>query len=289
MYKKLKRFLLVALLASFSMHMSSQEPSDLDALKVMTFNIRMETEEDEGNMWMYRTELVEPFLRDQNPDLIGAQEVLYGQLVDLKSMLPDYGCIGVGREDGMKKGEFAPILYNKNKLFLLESSYFWLSETPERPSFGWDAACERIVTWALFKRISDDRQILFVNTHFDHQGEVARKKSAEMIKKLVSKWSSTIPVIVVGDFNSVPSSPVILSLGEQLKDSFVQAESKEGTTWTFHDFGRLPINERHRIDYIFYCGGLVPLSYTNFDQPSNVDDNIWLSDHTPVVTTFRID
>lgn len=270
-------------------------------LSVMSFNIRMETKDDSLNWWGYRKEAVKPFLREQMPDIIGAQEVLYNQLVDLTTMLPDYKHIGAGREDGNNAGEFSPLLYNTKRLKLLGSGWFWLSETPEEPSKGWDAACERIATWGIFEFVEDrkhvkDRKLVenrkkiaVLNTHFDHVGEVARANSSEMIKNWVNGINDSIPVIVLGDFNADPASSVVSSLTSDLKDSYLETEDKEGAEWSFHDFGQLPMEERPRIDYIFYKGAIKPLSYTCFDQPEDGEKNFWLSDHAPILTLFEIE
>lgn len=282
----MKKYCLLPLLL-FLLGCTPNDKEELPELSVMSFNIRMETKSDSLNWWGNRTQIVRPFLKEQMPDVIGAQEVLYTQLVDLTTMLPEYRHIGVGREDGKNAGEFAPILYHTKRLKLLGSGCFWLSETPQEPSKGWDAACERIATWALFKRLSDSRQVAILNTHFDHVGEVARAKSAEMIKDWMNGWNDSIPIVVMGDFNADPNSSVIDSLSTFLKDSYLEAETKEGGEWTFHDFGRQPMEDRSRIDYIFYKGAIKPAKYTCFNQPNSAENNFWLSDHTPILTLFE--
>lgn len=283
--KKIYLFSLLLLLLGCT----SNNNEESNELSVMSFNIRMETKSDSLNWWGNRRNIVKPFLQEQKPDIIGAQEVLYRQLVDISTILQSYKRIGVGREDGKNRGEFSPLLYNPKRLRELESGWFWLSETPDEPSFGWDAACERIATWGLFERLSDGKQFAVINTHFDHVGEVARANSAAMIKEWARRWDDSVPVIVLGDFNADPTSSVVESLMTDLKDSYLDAPIREGADWTFHDFGRRPLEKRTRIDYIFYKGAIKPLSYTCFDQPKSEEDNFWISDHTPILTRFELE
>lgn len=259
-------------------------------LSVMSFNIRMSTTQDKANWWKNRVKAVTPFLQEQLPDVMGAQEVLHCQLTDIKKMLPKYKYIGVGREDGKRKGEYAPLFYNPERLTLLESGWFWLSETPDKPSKGWDAACERIATWGIFQLngSTSGEKVAIINTHFDHVGSVARANSSRMLREWVASKSSLMPVIVTGDFNAIPQTSVIVSLKKDLTDSFDTAEARSGGEGTFHDYGSYTPEGCPRIDYILYTGGMKPLVYTAFDQPVRADKNFWLSDHAPILVKFSI-
>ncbi|MDO5036256.1 MAG: endonuclease/exonuclease/phosphatase family protein [Porphyromonas sp.] len=259
-----------------------------DPLRVMTYNIRYDNQSDGINRWSERLGRVEAFLDEEHPDLIGAQEVLKNQLDDMLSILPTYGYIGVGREDGKEAGEYSPIFYNKERVELVDGGYFWLSETPEAvASVGWDAALERIATWGLFKDLQSDSLFFMLNTHFDHVGDIARINSAALIQERVKEWQADYPVVVTGDFNLPPESAPVRQIKNPqvegfLYDSFEMAPKRVGASWTFHDFGELPVARRERIDYILYQGAWSPISYTCFDEEDHAD-KVYLSDHNPVM------
>ncbi|MEM8889234.1 MAG: endonuclease/exonuclease/phosphatase family protein, partial [Bacteroidota bacterium] len=142
----------------------------------MTYNLRYDNPNDGENRWDLRKE----FLRDQlkffEPDVMGIQEGLKHQLDYLDGELSAYSYIGVGRDDGKEKGEYTAIFYKADKLSLIRQSTFWLSESPDEISVGWDAALERICTYALFEEKAGGAKFYVFNTHFDHRGEKARRK-----------------------------------------------------------------------------------------------------------------
>ncbi|HEU4788196.1 MAG TPA: endonuclease/exonuclease/phosphatase family protein [Flavobacterium sp.] len=253
-------------------------------VNIMTFNIRYDNPEDVPNNWEQRKENVLKMIRFNEVDILGTQEVLAHQLKDLTVNLTEYGAIGVGREDGKEKGEYSPILYNKNKFTLIKSGYFWLSETPEKPSKGWDAACERIATWVQLKDKTTGKKIFVINTHFDHRGEVARRESVTLIKTKIAQLSEGMPQIMMGDLNATPDSSVIQSLltadkSLSLLDSKKLASIVYGPNWSFHDFGKIPFNDRPLIDYILVTKGITVHKYAVFAETLN---NLVLSDHAPV-------
>lgn len=253
-------------------------------LKVMTFNIRYDNPDDNLNNWKYRKDEVVKFIRSEKIDILGAQEVLVNQLKDISKKLPEYNVIGVGREDGIDKGEFSPIFYKKDKFTLKKSGYFWLSESPEKPSKGWDAVCERIATWAEFKDNISGNKLFVLNTHFDHIGTVARKESVALIKEKVALLSSGLPQLIMGDFNADPESAVVEQMllatdSISLFDSKAVASKVYGTDWTFNGFGTIPIKERKIIDYIFVSG---EISVQKHYVSAETANGVFLSDHAPV-------
>src|SRR6478609_7164377 len=218
-------------------------------LNIMTFNIRYDNPGDGSNSWQFRKENAMNMIRFYDIDILGMQEVLVNQLKDMTNGLPKYVAIGVGREDGKEKGEYSPILYNKDKFTLIKSGYFWLSQTPEKPSKGWDAACERIATWVQLKDKTTGKKLFVLNTHFDHIGEVARRESVNLIKTKIAQLSEGLPQIMMGDLNAKPDSSVIQSLLTtdkllSLLDSKKMASMVYGPSWSFHDFGKIPYKER---------------------------------------------
>lgn len=195
----------------------SQAPPPCAALdlKVMSFNLRYATADDGEDAWEHRQELLLETIRSSDPDLLGTQECLAGQAEFLRAALPAYGFVGVGRDDGALAGEMSALFYRRAAFRLLDEGHIWLSETPETPgSRGWDAALPRIASWALLRSEVDTTLTLwFCNTHFDHVGEVARSRSAELLRErahaLVREFGeapqnhrSAVQVILTGDFNS---------------------------------------------------------------------------------------
>lgn len=281
--------LLLALILVFLGSCKTQ-PKETD-IAVMTFNIRLDTESDSTNAWSHRKENVGTMLRYYSPDILGTQEVLHNQLQDLRKMLPGYNSVGVGRADGKEAGEYCALFFNEQKFALINSATFGLNEHPEKiGEKGWDAACERIVTWCILKEIETGAQIAVFNTHFDHMGEVARRESAKLILKKIEEIAGDLPVILMGDLNGDPQSEpvqIILSSGE-LKDSRVISSKVYGPDFTFQDFWRLPENERELIDFIF-----VKDKNITVEKYRIIDDfaSGYLSDHNPVEVylTLKLD
>lgn len=253
-------------------------------LNVMTFNIRYDNPADGNNAWTHRREHVARTIRERDIDIAGLQEVLAGQLKDLKTLLPEYEYFGVGRIDGKEEGEFCPVVYKRDKFKREESGYFWLSETPDAPGVkGWDAACERIVTWV---RLSDGdrRSIFFVNTHLDHVGVIARKEGAALLLARIGELHKDAPVILVGDFNAATDNELITDFTRasgtlRLTHAAKTAASTTGTPWTFHAFGSMPEERRTFIDYIFTAPGFETRSH---DVVPATAADVYLSDHCAV-------
>lgn len=273
----MKKILFVLLF--ISQFVSAQKSYD-----VMTYNIRLNVAEDGKNAWEYRKDSVASFLREQHPDIFGLQEVLYIQLLDVMSALPDYQFVGVGRLDGKTAGEYSPVFFKASVFELVNSGTFWLSETPDIPgSKGWDAACERISTWACLRDRKTKETIFVFNTHFDHMGVTARFKSADLILKKIAQLSDGKAVILMGDFNSPVSEKAYQLLSSEhksgLKDARVQvADSEMKQQVTFTGFNA-DATDDELIDFIFYNECLSAISY----KAMNINENgFYFSDHLPV-------
>ncbi|MDO6807844.1 endonuclease/exonuclease/phosphatase family protein [Zobellia galactanivorans] len=254
-------------------------------LKVMSYNIKFDNVNDTVNNWNDRKTDMEKLLKHYAPEFIGMQEVLYRQLTYLDGALEDYNSIGVGRDDGKKKGEFSPILYNSKKFKLIRSNTFWLSPTPDKISVGWDAAMERICTYGLFENKANKQRFWVFNTHFDHIGTEARERSAALIVKKIKEINTDkIPVVLTGDFNLEPDTKPIQFLKKEMTDGQeASLQPLYGPTGTFSGFDHKRILDR-RIDYIF-IEGLTVLSYIHIDD--RMENNKHISDHLPILATLK--
>lgn len=286
MRKILFSFLSVFLSACF---LSAGQPDT--PLNVLTFNIRMDTQEDGYNQWSNRKDLAADLVKFHEVDIFGAQEVLNHQLNDLLQRLPEYAYVGVGREDGKTKGEYAPIIYRKDRFVLEDSGNFWLAEDINAVGKkGWDAACERVATWGILKDKQSGKKFFFLNTHLDHMGKVARHEGASLVLEQAHKLSKGLPVIVTGDFNAAPDDDPIKVLTDKNDPRHVThsreiAALKYGPEWTFHDYGRIPCEEREWIDYIFVKGDIKVLRNGVLTDTLN---KLYPSDHCPVIATLII-
>lgn len=257
----------------------------LSQYKVISFNIRLELTSDGDNQWDLRKSSTIDFLNYESPDFIGMQEVLNSQLEDLENGLNKYKWIGVARDDGKNAGEFSPIFYDRSQWNLMETSTFWLSQTPDIPSKSWDAALPRICTWGKFENVDSGNAIFVFNSHFDHIGKEARFKSAKLIVDQVKKIAGDNKMILLGDFNAEPESPPIKAiLKSQLEDAFSKAEIKFGSVGTFNGFDHQKIPDR-RIDYVFTSQDLNIVSYA---VASHLIEGRYLSDHFPIIVTFNL-
>jgi endonuclease/exonuclease/phosphatase family metal-dependent hydrolase len=185
-------------------------------------------------------------------DIFGAQEVRYGQLTDMVAALPDYAYVGVGRDDGKTKGEFAPVFYRRERFKLLDSGTFWLSDTPEEVSRGWDGMCNRICSWGYFQDKLTKSKFYFLNTHLDNRGAVAKTKGVELILKFIDEHCKGAKVIVTGDMNVNQDSEWYKQFVASgvLKDSFVSARYRFAPSGTFSTFTPTRYST-NRIDHIF--------------------------------------
>lgn len=256
-------------------------------LYVGTYNIRYNNpnDEKEGNAWTQRCSYLCDFINFEQPEIFGTQEVLVDQLNDLIKGLDGYDYIGIGRDDGKEKGEYAAIFYKKEQLRLLENGNFWLSTTPEKASLGWDAACIRICTWGKFQDISTGMQFLFFNTHMDHVGVIARRESAQLILNQIKQLAKGVPTILTGDFNVDETDEVyqIFSHSGVLRDCYTNALQRMAPIGTWNDFMQ-DSRSKARIDHIFVTSDFNIPHYAIFTN------SYWLgksrrniSDHYPVM------
>ena len=246
----MKKFLLIILcLIGVSVPMSAQ-------MLVGSYNIRLKVSSDsvKGNVWQKRCQVICDQVNFMSPDIFGAQEVLHVQLLDMLQGLDGYDYIGVGRDDGKTGGEYAAIFYKPDRLRLLDQGNFWLSETPDRPGLGWDAACVRVCTWGRFagQTATDDEAFYFFNLHMDHVGVVARREGAKLIVRKIREIAQGAPVIVTGDFNVDQKDEIYSIFTESglLKDSYLASRLRFAENGTFNSFDT-ELYTDSRIDHIF--------------------------------------
>jgi endonuclease/exonuclease/phosphatase family metal-dependent hydrolase len=277
--------------ASTTRRNSSRGAADADALRVMSFNLRYDNPGDGLNRWSNRKDRVAALIRYHGADVIGVQEALLGQLVDLETRLPGFARVGVGRSDGKTAGEFSAILYRTDRFTLDDSGTFWLSPTPETPgSKGWDTAIERIATWARFRDRVTGCQWLHLNTHFDHVGQVARAESARLIRRRLSTLAAGRPVVVTGDLNTEPTDEPYRVLTRDaidqaiapLTDAYVSSRTGSyGPSGTWNAF--TAIEAGRRIDYVLVSEPVVVYQHAIL---SDRWDDRFPSDHLPVIAVL---
>jgi endonuclease/exonuclease/phosphatase family metal-dependent hydrolase len=257
--------------------------------RVMTFNIRTASAADGPNAWNLRRDLVIETIRGQKPDVIALQEVLLSQATELRAALPEYGFVGVGRDDGAEQGEFVPIFYRRERFSLLDSGHFWLSQTPEQVgSVGWDAALPRIATWVRLQfKDAPLAEVRIADVHFDHQGARARAESAKLIRRF-SEALGGRALVVLGDFNCPPGSEPYRILTEEGRNAAALTDIQAGSApaaarGTFHGFTGQ--SQQGRIDWI-----LVNRRFRATDAvvEQRSFDGRYPSDHFPVVATLRM-
>ena len=257
-----------------------QEPA---TVKVMSYNIRYGTADDGDHVWPNRREAAAAMINDQHPLVFGVQEALDFQLEYLQENCPGYKYVGVGREDGVSDGEHMAVFYDSERADLENWGTYWLSETPEVPSFGWDAACKRTATWTLILDKTTGKRFYFVNTHLDHVGKEARRNGLILLVERIGAMNPEgYPMILCGDFNVYPTDPCLNDLRDLMLDARQTAvESDPGTTW--HNWGK--VDGTPGIDYIFYkgfqsCASFQRVTKQYLEAP-------FVSDHYPVTAILE--
>ncbi len=262
---------------------TTKPPGSLD---VMTYNLRYAAATGANN-WPTRRPVMRELLQQEKPDVFGTQEGVYPQLKDLASDLPEYQWIGLGR-DGGSHGEFMAVFYRRDRLEALEFDHFWLSDTPEvMGSTSWGNTNRRMVTWVRFEDRETKRIFHFWNTHFDHQIETARQKSAALVRERIGKVSESTPLVLVGDFNALSGKSRSYEMLVQeggLTDSWHAAASRSNEDAnSFSNFRPLR-RESQRIDWILLRGAAKVLHAGVVTTQSG---DQWPSDHCPVTARIQ--
>lgn len=242
---------------------------------VGTYNIRMKNDGDslKGDCWGKRCQVICDQVNFMSPAIFGTQEVLHVQLQDLLHGLHNYDYIGVARDDGKTKGEYAAIFYDKSRIRLLDHGDFWLNETPDRPALGWDAACIRICTWGKFKDLRSGKKFYFFNLHMDHVGRVARREAARLVVSKIREIAEKRPVVLTGDFNVDQTDEIYRIFSESgiLSDSYTMADIRFAENGTFNAF-KPQLKTTSRIDHIFVSPSM------KVDAYGVLTDSYWTPD-----------
>lgn len=258
-------------------------------LLAATYNIRLDTPADGANSWPNRSGFLIGQIAILRPHILGMQEVLPHQRGELAQALPEYVFIGGGRDDGKLAGEASPLAIDRNSLQLKASGMFWLSPTPSIASIGWDAGYKRIATWARLNRRSDGARLLVVNTHWDHQGKIARRESGRLLKD----WLSTHlrkgeHLILLGDFNAETTEESIRQLldgsGGLVDTRAAASDGRSRFAISFNAFQAFP-ESGSLIDHIFVDAGIKVRRQAVIAQHENGQ---MASDHFPVVALVDV-
>ena len=241
--------------------------------KVMSYNIRLSSGTEQADSiyhWQHRKEASLNLMHEERPTVFGLQEACPDQMDYLVENLPEYGYIGVGRDDGKRKGEHMSIFYLKEQVELIDGGTFWLTDgDTTKPGKGWDARYNRICSWVRLKDKECKRVFWFFNLHMDHRGIVARRESSHLIlKKIAEIANPKEPVILTGDFNVDQHNEIYSIIADSgvLVDSYAVAEKHYDIIGTFNGFKPQAWTD-HRIDHIFISPSWKALSY---DVPTDV-------------------
>ncbi len=254
-------------------------------IKVMSFNVRFDNPADGKNAWEYRLPVIKDYMEQEAPDIIGMQESLHHQNLDLLQIIPPYQYVGTGRDDGKESGEFSPIFFRTDRFTLIDHSQFWLSEKPDIPgSVGPEAIIPRIVTWVKLRHNESEKELYVFNTHFSHVSDIARRKSMEFMSEQMKSIAGDARVIVTGDFNITKGSQLYYDMLERFREyndlqntELISGEPVVGAESTYNAFRH--DTEPRVIDYIFADSHFDVISY---GVDNVIRDGVFISDHWPV-------
>jgi len=286
------RYLLIALIAAILLLPLAGCREKATVLNVITFNIRYDNPADGINAWPNRIGLVEEYLQEESPDIVGFQEALHHQVLELERMMPGYARVGTGRDDGLEGGEYSPIFFKQEVFELLKNGQFWLSETPDVPgSIGPGAVLPRIATWAHLRIRSTGKELFVFNTHYSHVSDEARWLSARIMSERMQHIAGNKPLIVAGDFNLDIENETYQRLADLFykENQLINATENETTytllqQGTFNGFGY--VDNQPFIDFIFVSPHFQIIS-SSIDRIKSGD--IFISDHWPVTAKLKME
>lgn len=250
-----------------------------NAINIISYNIRLNVASDGENAWPKRKDNVKALVRFHDADILCVQEALPLQVDELLENT-NYAMEGVGRDDGKRAGEFSAIYFDKSRFVKKDGGTFWLSETPEKPSKGWDAALNRVCSWVRLFDKKNKKEFLVFNTHYDHIGVQARIESAKLLKRKIQEIAPKLPVVFTGDLNVTPETEAIATIKSFLTDAKeASLEPAYGPVGTFNAF-KFDSPLKDKIDYIFVNKGF---KVQKFGVLSDSKDLRYPSDHLPII------
>jgi endonuclease/exonuclease/phosphatase family metal-dependent hydrolase len=277
---KLKWFFLTA---SLFFMMSAQAQNFI----VGSYNLRYENTHDTGNLWVSRAPVIESLIRFYDFDILGTQEGLIGMINDLSKALPQYERYGIGRDDGKDAGEHSAIFFKKDKFTLLKHEDFWLSQTPDKPSLGWDATCcNRICSWVYLQDKITKKKLYVFNTHYDYQMDLARNESSKLILKEIKRIAGNQPVIFMGDLNGGHETEWYKAIANSgiLNDTYKEVKYPFANNPSFQSYGSEIMNDEI-IDHIFVSKDF---SVKKWGILSDTYHGKYPSDHFPVLAELTL-
>ena len=277
--------IIITLLVVFAFENSDAQSNKDIPFSIITYNIRYNNPGDGINAWPLRKDKVSGLLRFHKADIFNVQEALPDQMDDLASQFPDFEYVGVGRDDGKREGEHMGIFYRKSRFEKITDGMFWLSEKPTKPGFGWDAVCNRTVTWIKLKDKLTEKTFFVFDTHFDHRGVKAREEAAKLILKSIKEINKeNLPLILTGDLNLIKTSGPVQSILKELNDAKDKSQTTpygpDGTSGGFE----VKLTTK-TIDYIFINDGVLVLRHGVLSDSFGM---FYPSDHLPVLAEVRI-
>ena len=247
------------------------------AIKVMSQNVLCG---EKKSPFSARLPLMRKALRDHGAAVIGLQEVTPAWKEMLDQLLPEFESALMYRCE--ESPEAVSVYWDPRVVTAVESGHFWLSETPEVSSLGWDGRYPRVTSWACFEEKATGKRFAFVNTHLDHRGEMARREGIKLICRFVKqRFGADMPLVLMGDFNARPDSPTIATANDLLKDSRHVAKCSTDAP-TLHDFGQ---SEPRIIDYIYLTDNM---NCTSFDIVRESDGQTCQSDHNGLIAQIEL-
>jgi endonuclease/exonuclease/phosphatase family metal-dependent hydrolase len=222
------------------------------SMKIATYNLRYANTTDIGNLWTERKSAVVALIQYHQFELFGVQEAVKLQLEDLKTAMPAFDYYGVGRDDGQSAGEHSSIFYKKERFELMDKGDFWLSQTPDKPGFGWDSKFNRICSWVKLKDKKSKKIFFVFNAHYDHQGMVARVESSKLVLEKIKSIAGDQPVVFMGDLNGGRETAWYLSLAQSgmISDSYSLTAVPYQLSGSFNGFNTATVG-KDVIDHVF--------------------------------------
>ena len=253
--------------------------------KIISYNIRRGdlAKDDGSNAWKKRRNATLEMIKREAPSAFGLQEALIDQVQFIAKAFPQYGHVGVGRDNGKTGGEIMAIFYLKDKFTLLDSGTYWLSETPDKVSRGWDAACNRTLTWVKLQEKTTGKTLYYFNTHLDHKGEIARQESVKLIVQIINdKVPAGTAVVLGGDLNSTIENAIFDPLRNNgMLSARATAPVTDGKG-TFNAFGTAPTGII--LDH-FFLRNTKAISFRTLDGDYGAP---YISDHYPIETVIEL-